>query len=32
MEFLDYLILGAKADLPTIGGVQSWGSKLLRRL
>ncbi|MCL4097193.1 hypothetical protein BV454_00511 [Bacillus altitudinis] len=29
MEFLDYLILGAKADLPTIGGVHSWWKQVV---
>ncbi|MEK5263121.1 MULTISPECIES: hypothetical protein [Bacillus] len=29
MEFLDYLILGAKADLPTIGGVRSWWKQVV---
>lgn len=29
MEFLDFLILGAKTDLPTLGGVQSWGKQVV---
>ncbi|MEC1183124.1 MULTISPECIES: hypothetical protein [Bacillus] len=29
MEFLDFLVLGAKADLPTIGGVHSWWKQVV---
>ncbi|APT49057.1 hypothetical protein ABEX69_11595 [Bacillus safensis] len=29
MEFLDFLVLGAKTDLPTLGGVQSWGKQVV---
>ncbi|MBK4211062.1 hypothetical protein ABEW02_01915 [Bacillus safensis] len=32
MEFLDFLVLGAKTDLPTIGGVQSWGKQVVAQV
>ncbi|MEC0490201.1 hypothetical protein [Bacillus licheniformis] len=29
MDFMNFLILGAKADLPTLGGVKDWGQEVV---